>query len=127
MKSSFSFAKTFAAAVLALGLSVFGIAAQAEMVLRVGNMGEPKSMDPHFVSGTWEDRITGDMFMGLTTDGSAGETIPGMAESWVVSDDGLIYTFKLGNHVWSDGTMDVQACHNFPQLIPEISKNVNYT
>ena len=30
--------------------------------------------------------------------------IPGPAESWEVSDDGPVYTFKLRDHTWSDGT-----------------------
>ena len=85
--------------------------AGAETVLRVGNMGEPASLDPHYVSGTWENRIVGDMFLGLTTEGPDGKTIAGAAESWTVSGDGLVYTFKLRDHVWSDG-MPVTA-HDF--------------
>lgn len=42
------------------------LTAAAESVLRIGNMGEPQSLDPHKVAGTWENRIIGDMFMGLT-------------------------------------------------------------
>jgi oligopeptide transport system substrate-binding protein len=30
--------------------------------------------------------------------------VPGAAESWTVSDDGTVYTFKLRDHTWSDGT-----------------------
>ena len=56
--------------------------ATAESVLHVGNMGEPASLDPHYVSGTWENRIVGDMFLGLTTAGPDGQTVPGAAESW---------------------------------------------
>lgn len=92
-----------AAAVMAAAL-VGGGHAQAESVLRVGNMGEPASLDPHLVSGTWENRIVGDMFLGLTTEGPDGKTVPGAAESWTISDDGLVYTFKLRKHSWSDGT-----------------------
>lgn len=79
-----------------------GLAAQD--VLRVGNMGEPATLDPHHVAGTWENRIIGDMFLGLTTEGPDGSVVPGAAESWTVSDDGLVYTFKLRDHSWSDGT-----------------------
>jgi len=88
---------------LALALTA-SISIQAQTVLRVGNVGEPKTIDPHFVSGTWENRIVGDMFIGLTTEGPDGGTIPGAAESWSVSDDGLVYTFTLRDHNWSDGT-----------------------
>lgn len=79
-------------------------ALQAQDVLRVGNMGEPATLDPHHVAGTWENRIIGDMFMGLTTEGQDGSVVPGAAESWSVSDDGTVYTFKLRDHQWSDGT-----------------------
>ena len=93
---------------LALGLTVataIGVpGAAAQNVLRVANSGEPDSLDPHQVSGNWEDRIIGDMFMGLTTEAADGTVVPGAAESWTVSDDGLTYTFALREHTWSDGT-----------------------
>jgi oligopeptide transport system substrate-binding protein len=87
----------------ALALVAFAARAEAETVLRIANAGEPKSLDPHKVSGTWENRVVGDMFLGLTTEAADGSTIPGAAESWEVSDDGLVYTFKLRPHTWSDG------------------------
>ena len=91
-----------AAAMMAATFAGAGQAA-AESVLHVGNMGEPASLDPHYVSGTWENRIVGDMFLGLTTEGPDGKTVPGAAESWTISPDGLVYTFKLRKHSWSDG------------------------
>jgi len=90
-------------AIAALALSGAG-AARAEMVYRVATMGEPQTLDPHGVSGTWENYIVGDLFLGLTTEDAAAKPIPGAAESWTVSDDGLTYTFKLRDHQWSDGT-----------------------
>src|SRR5689334_23860082 len=69
-----------------------------------GNGAEPDTLDPQKASGTWENNIIGDMFIGLMTDGANGEAIPGMADGYSVSLDGLTYTFKLGDHVWSDGT-----------------------
>jgi oligopeptide transport system substrate-binding protein len=67
-------------------------------------MGEPATLDPHHVAGVWENRIIGDMFLGLTTEGQDGSVVPGVAEDWTISDDGTVYTFKLGDHNWSDGT-----------------------
>ncbi len=97
--------KNFKRAALGFGLVVaLAGTAQAETVLRVGNMGEPATLDPHHVAGVWENRIIGDMFLGLTTEGPDGEVVPGAAESWTISDDGLTYTFKLRDHSWSDGT-----------------------
>ncbi len=86
----------------ALVLSAGG--ALAESVIHIGNSGEPDTLDPHHASGTWENTIIGDMFLGLTTEAADGSVIPGAAESWEVSDDGLVYTFELRDHVWSDGT-----------------------
>ena len=77
--------------------------AMAAGTLKIGNMGEPASLDPHYVSGTWENRIVGDLFLGLTTEAADGTIIPGAAESWTVSEDGTVYTFKIRDHKWSDG------------------------
>ncbi|WP_258317668.1 ABC transporter substrate-binding protein, partial [Escherichia coli] len=36
---------------------------------------------------------------------AAGKVVPGAAESWTVSDDGKVYTFKIReNAKWSDGS-----------------------
>ena len=84
---------------------IFGInLAFAGGTLRVASMGEPASLDPHKVSGTWENYVVGDMFVGLTTEDPKADAIPGIAESWTVSEDGKTYTFKLRPSKWSDGT-----------------------
>ena len=79
-------------------------AANAQSVLNVGNGGEPGSLDPHQISGTWESSIARDQFLGLYTEAADGSIIPGAAESHTVSDDGLVYTFTLRDYNWSDGT-----------------------
>ena len=78
-------------------------AAQAAKILRIGNDGEPQSMDPHYSSTVQTSRILDQMFMGLMVYGIDGEPVAGAAESWTVSEDGLTYTFRLRDHVWSDG------------------------
>lgn len=80
--------------------------AMAEVVLNRGNAGgDPFSLDPHNTQGTWENNIVGDMLEGLATEDVNGEIIPGAAESWTVSEDGLTWTFKMREGaVWSDGT-----------------------
>ncbi|WP_217909522.1 peptide ABC transporter substrate-binding protein [Desulfosediminicola flagellatus] len=78
--------------------------AYAGGTLRVAAMGEPASLDPHKVSGTWENYIVGDMFLGLTTEDPKAEAVPGVAESWTISEDLTTYTFKLRKSTWSDGT-----------------------
>ena len=77
--------------------------ASAETVYRIGNVGDPGSLDPAQISASYEDRVVGDMFMGLVTEAADGSVVPGAAESWTIDDDGRSYTFKLRNHKWSDG------------------------
>ncbi len=92
-------------AVLALSL-VLGLTsvALAEVVLHRGNSKEPDTLDPHRAAGVWENEIIGDMFLGLTTEAANGDIVPGSAESWTISEDGLVYTFTLREGLfWSDG------------------------
>lgn len=102
---------------LSLTPSLIG-SAQAEKMLTIAPMGEAASLDPHYISGTWENDVIGDLFMGLTTEGADGATIPGVAESWTISEDGKIYTFTLGNHKWSDGTP--VTAHDFEYAMQRI-------
>lgn len=81
------------------------------VVLYRGNNAEPLSLDPHKASGTWENNIIGDMFIGLFTESAQGEPVPGMAESWEVSEDGLTWTFTLREASWSDG--EPVTAHDF--------------
>lgn len=101
-----SLAAATTALVLSLGLvSCGGGSADADKArtLQIGNVAEPLSLDPHQASGTWENRIIGDMLQGLTTEDPQGRPIPGMATEWSTSPDGLVWTFKLRDAKWSDG------------------------
>lgn len=76
-----------------------------KQILRRANGAEPSSLDPQLMTGTWESAIISDLFEGLLTRDAGGSSIPGVAESWDISDDGLHYTFHLrGDAKWSDGT-----------------------
>ena len=70
--------------------------------LRVGNQAEPQSLDPAKVMGSWDGRIATAMFQGMLARNAKGEPVPGMAESWTTSEDGLTWTFKLRDATWSD-------------------------
>jgi len=69
------------------------------------NGAEPESLDPHLVTGQADGRIAQAMFEGLLRyDPQTGQPIPGLAESWEVSPDGRVYTFRLRtNALWSTG------------------------
>ena len=86
-----------AAVVAALALSGVSAAAQTPPnVLVVGQIAEPKSLDPHAVTATNDFRILVNLYDGLVRykDGTL-EVEPALAESWTISDDGKTYTFKL--------------------------------
>ncbi|WP_429929827.1 peptide ABC transporter substrate-binding protein [Agrobacterium vitis] len=94
-----------ATAVLAGSLLFGASSALAEAVLNRGNSGEPKSLDPAHISINIEGFIIHDLFEGLTIHDANGKIVPGAAESWKVSDDGTVYTFKIrDNAKWSDGS-----------------------
>lgn len=71
--------------------------------LRMGNAGEPLTLDPARATIVTEDRILESLFEGLTVLNPAAKPVPGVAESWVVSEDKLTWTFKLRDAKWSDG------------------------
>lgn len=96
--------QTFKAVATAGTLSLLMSTAASAVTLQLHNGGDPGSLDPHKVSGDWENRVVGDYIEGLVTDNAAAEPIPGQAESWEVSEDGLTYTFKLRDDIfWTDG------------------------
>ncbi|MEJ1158185.1 peptide ABC transporter substrate-binding protein [Prosthecomicrobium sp. N25] len=79
-------------------------AALAETVYHRGNSGEPETLDPHKTSTVAEGDILRDVYEGLVAYSAKAEVIPGAAESWTVSPDGLTYTFKIrANAAWSNG------------------------
>jgi peptide/nickel transport system substrate-binding protein len=41
---------------------------------------------------------------GLVRFDATGDVAPGLAQSWIVSNDGLVYTFRLERAKWPDGT-----------------------
>ncbi len=73
-------------------------------ILHRGNGAEPQTLDPHRGEGVPSSNLHRDLFEGLTIEAPDGRVIPGVAESWEVSEDGTVYTFKLRrNAKWSNG------------------------
>ena len=78
--------------------------AAAEQALRIGNPGEPQTLDPHRYNLRLEETLLTDLFLGLTSFDARGQIAPGAAERWSVSEDGLRWTFHLRSDLrWSDG------------------------
>lgn len=95
------------AVALAAGLG----AAQAQTDITVALQLEPPHLDPtSAAAGAIDSVLYSNVFEGLTRFMEDGSVVPGLAESWEVSDDGLIYTFKLHDGVmFHDGTaMDAE-------------------
>jgi oligopeptide transport system substrate-binding protein len=75
-----------------------------EPVFRISNLVEPESLDPGIVTGVPEHRIISNLFEGLAVNDPRDlSPQPGMARSWTVSRDGLVYTFALRDAQWTDG------------------------
>ncbi len=72
---------------------------------------EPPHLDPtSAAAGAIDSVLYSNVFEGLTRFMGDGSIVPGLAESWEISDDGLTYTFKLHEGVtFHDGTtMDAE-------------------
>lgn len=76
---------------------------------------EPKSLDPALSTDITTGVVTGLMYNNLVEFGVGTEVIPGLAESWNISEDGKVYTFFLRQNV------------NFWDGSPFTSADVKYT
>jgi oligopeptide transport system substrate-binding protein len=74
-------------------------------VLNFGNGAEPHDIDPQTIVGLPEEYITLALFEGLVSyDPHDLHPVPGVAQSWDISPDGLVYTFHLREGAkWSNG------------------------
>jgi len=66
---------------------------------------DPAELDPHLISGLPEINVTTALFEGLVAEDPRDlSPVPGVAERWETSSDGLVYTFHLrADARWSDG------------------------
>jgi peptide/nickel transport system substrate-binding protein len=73
----------------------------------IGLAGEPDSLDPANAVTEWALLITRHMYEGLTRfEPGSARAAPALAESWLVSSDGLTWTFRLRPGVrFHDGTL----------------------
>ena len=73
--------------------------------LLLGNQNEPATLDPHLMDAATDMNIVVALFEGLTvSDEKTGKPLPGTAERWDISTDGLVYTFHLRPTAkWSNG------------------------
>ena len=83
-----------------------GTAAKKPMIWRVGNGSEPQDLDPQAITGVPEHKLMMALFEGLASEDPKDlHPVPGLAEKWDISPDGLTYTFHVrANAKWSDGS-----------------------
>ena len=79
-------------------------------VLQVAVSADPETIDPHIGANTVHSVWMALVYETLVALDSDGEPVPGIAESWSVSDDGLVYSFVLRDDV---------TFHNGRQLVAE--------
>jgi oligopeptide transport system substrate-binding protein len=81
-------------------------AARRSQTLLLGNGAEPQDLDPQIVVVFTDQNIVISLFEGLTCmDEKTSQPVPGVAERWEASADGLAYTFHLrADARWSDGS-----------------------
>ena len=99
--------KTGKTAALALTMSMavtampFGVSAEEtdKTVVRINMESEPDHLDPWLSAASDTEAVFHNVFEGLVLFDETGALIPGLAESWDISDDGLTYTFHLRDDV----------------------------
>lgn len=101
--------RLLAVAACALALAATGCvpkaekaAASAPKVFRFSYASDIPTLDPQMANSMPSGTIAIHIFDGLTRMDN-GVVSPGIAESWTVSPDGLVYAFKLRDAKWSDG------------------------
>ena len=87
----------------------FSVAAE-RTDLTLGMQLEPPHLDPTGAAAAAIDEVVyANIYEGLTRFGSDGAILPGLAESWEISEDGLTYTFKLRDGVTFHGGQTMTA------------------
>lgn len=74
-----------------------------EKVFNYVNVDEPKHLDPAFSYDVYEGIVSGLLFDGLVNFGTGTDVVPGLAETWEISDDRTSYTFYLREAKFSNG------------------------
>jgi oligopeptide transport system substrate-binding protein len=81
-----------------------GTALAADQTLTRALDSMPRTLDPSLLTDVDAQKVTDDLFEGLTALGLDGSVVPGVASSWQVSADGKSWVFHLRPEArWSNG------------------------
>ena len=85
--------------------AICGCGKDSDGLTRVGTIGpDPKLVETVTAPlSTGEALVRANMAQGLVRFDERGQVVPGLAERWNVSDDGLSYIFRLQTGEWPDG------------------------
>lgn len=125
------------AVVMALSMVFSGCGKKAEppakpavpQVITYNLSTEPETLDPAASTGKTEATVQMALFEGLTRLDKDNQVIPGIAEKWDISEDGLKYTFYLRDAKWTNG--DAVTAYDFEYawkrlLDPEMANEYAY-
>ncbi|MFY8136170.1 MAG: ABC transporter substrate-binding protein, partial [Aquimonas sp.] len=92
------------ARLLTCALALSAANARALETLERGNGPEPSTLDAHRCQEITCANVLRDLYEGLVAEDAHGALIPGLAQAWARSEDGLEWTFTLREGArWSDG------------------------
>ncbi len=105
--------------------------AREQGILLINNGVEPEDLDPQTATGVSEHSIFLAIYEGLVSEDPHDlHPVPGVAESWDISPDGLVYTFHLRHDAkWSNGDpVTAQDFYDSYQriLTPELGSDYIY-
>jgi oligopeptide transport system substrate-binding protein len=89
-------------------------------IVQRGNGADPGTLDPALANDVHAFNVLIDLYEGLLSEDANGELVPGVAESWHVSEDGLTYTFELRRTArWSNG--DPVSAYDFVRSLRRVA------
>ncbi len=80
---------------LVLVLAAVSLGQKSGGILRAGMQTDPVGLDPHTTNATASRNVLENIYDTLVMLDSRGRIVPGLAQSWSVSPDGLTWTFRL--------------------------------
>ena len=114
-----------------LAATALSIAAQDDSTVTVTfSESQPQRLDPHAGATVDDFLVLRNVCEGLIDyDPVTLQPIPGLAESWTISDDGLVYTFTLrGGITFSDGNaLDANDVKYFFDRLSDPLTGTSYT